>query len=75
MNKTKKLWLSTSLVALLAPSVLVSAQGPAVAAQPKSVAQANRVQSTQRQTSYQVKSGDTLSTLSLIHISEPTRLL
>ena len=50
MNKTKKLWLSTSLVALLAPSVLVSAQGPAVAAQPKSVAQANRVQSTQRQT-------------------------
>lgn len=63
MNKTKKLWLSTSLVALLAPSVLVSAQGPAVAAQPKSVAQANRVQSTQRQTSYQVKSGDTLSTI------------
>lgn len=63
MNKTKKLWLSTSLVALLAPSVLVSAQVPTVAAQPKNVAQADRLQTTKRQTSYRVKSGDTLSTI------------
>lgn len=32
-------------------------------AQPKSVAQAKRLQTTKRQTSYQVKSGDTLSAI------------